>query len=1509
MAQLQSTSISGTLSATGAVTLSNYGAGFVRLNSSGAIVMDTNTYVTGGPYLPTAGGTLTGDLRFSQGAGFGRIAFTDNYHGMILRGFPSDAAGNVTVTDVTSLIQHSGDFRFYRTNGSINELYFQVNATAPYWRGNVMLHAGNYGSYALASDTDSEQQVGLRYLNWNDGVRRMNTDPRWNESGYDADLGCLHIWAWTAGGVAYGRAGIALYNGSAYQYLTTKSGQTNIYVNNNAIWHAGNLTNLNQLTNGPGYVTGGPYLPLSGGTMSGNVQFNSNLLQFNNSGVRSWNIGISGGNLNIYSGDGSGSLHYNGRPIRDSYYRTFSGFSDYYSGGTGGWYRVAEITLTSNCSGAVIYGTVYDNRYDGADTYQVAVVARADCGFSSDNEAHYINVGCTILGSTNFANYRDKIRVVLSASSSGSRTYELQFYETPWNHDTWQIESNGWTVYASPQAPRTAVGTPRVNYISKQNADNYFANTAVYSPIFYDSANSSYYLDLNSTTSIRTVGSWRSDSGAWDGEFSGKIQYHSNHWYFQAADLWIFRNAGGGNVFTVNQSGNGTFSGTISASNISSGVNASHIVQRDANGYIYANHVNFNTTESENPTISSFITSNGDGWSRKSSLQHVRNQLGNYGGWITGYTETDTLATVTGRGATTGTAIVMSGGSGTTPTLSLDRNIASPSNYYNGLQLEVKATSGTAGIGLHRSGYSHVGIYHDTTNVLSFNMNSGTVTLNHNTGTIWGTGNLTNLNQLSNGPGYITASYGGFATRQDGTRYSTNFNSILSSGFFNAEAQPANAPNSYGQLIVAKGADTGLQIAGGYSSQQLWFRGWGYGPEADGFWPWRRLLNNGADPYAADMNQYVKTTSSPTFSSNLYISADGSSGYVASRIWLYSHNNYRGAGIYLSGTGSTWFAGTGYTDFDGTYIISRRSVAGDDSTAWNSYRLWQVNSGGATYQTGALTAEGSITTNGYLYTNYSTRIGEIWGYGGVYRSSGEMMFGTEGSGWRFHSANSQKAIIGTDGNIWMAWANDWISNLLAAKQNASTAITTSNIGSQSVSYASSAGNATNAVYLGTHDLRSIAPNSHDAYKLRFGFTSWANNNTAPWADYLHLRSYSDSSGGSDNLVMFLKSGIGMRIWQQSFGSGSTYSSYVDVLHSSNYNSYSPTLTGGGASGTWGISITGNAASASSVAWGNVSSKPASWLNNTNLIEDRAPSETAFPSGFYQNSGGGAGNPVGTWFNFINVRHSNPGNGHGYQIGMSYYDNNLWFRSYQGGTSPSFASWSRALGTNTDPYPSNMNQYVRTTDAVTFGGATINYSGSNVTAIGVTHTGSISSGQIAHGLALGWTGYGASFAIVYKQGELSPSDMCHIYNVGGFYMKIFNGSGNNFHRFDDNGSVSINSSSQGSYTFNVTGDIYATADVIAFSDARVKEDVRTVENALDKVTKLRGVTYIKKDEENKKRKMGVIAQEVLEVLPEVVHEDNDGYYGVSYGNIVGVLIEAIKEQQKQIDELKQELKNK
>lgn len=86
-------------------------------------------------------------------------------------------------------------------------------------------------------------------------------------------------------------------------------------------------------------------------------------------------------------------------------------------------------------------------------------------------------------------------------------------------------------------------------------------------------------------------------------------------------------------------------------------------------------------------------------------------------------------------------------------------------------------------------------------------------------------------------------------------------------------------------------------------------------------------------------------------------------------------------------------------------------------------------------------------------------------------------------------------------------------------------------------------------YSGTlisEDNRIISPSELAANRLKFGFTSWDNNNNSPYADFIHLRSYQDSSGGSDNLVMFKKSGIGMRIWQQTYGTTTAYSTFKDV---------------------------------------------------------------------------------------------------------------------------------------------------------------------------------------------------------------------------------------------------------------------------------------------------------------------------------------------------------------------------
>ena len=102
-----------------------------------------------------------------------------------------------------------------------------------------------------------------------------------------------------------------------------------------------------------------------------------------------------------------------------------------------------------------------------------------------------------------------------------------------------------------------------------------------------------------------------------------------------------------------------------------------------------------------------------------------------------------------------------------------------------------------------------------------------------------------------------------------------------------------------------------------------------------------------------------------------------------------------------------------------------------------------------------------------------------------------------------------------------------------------------------------------------------------------------------------------------------------------------------------------------------------------------------------------------------------------------------------------------------------------------------------------------------------------------------------------------------------------------------------------------GGIVMGTDVIASSDKRLKDNIITIDSAIEKVSKLRGVYFERKNEIGIRR-IGLIAQEVEEVLPEVVYTDKDGMKSVSYGSIIGLLIEAIKEQHEIITQLKQVL---
>jgi hypothetical protein len=116
----------------------------------------------------------------------------------------------------------------------------------------------------------------------------------------------------------------------------------------------------------------------------------------------------------------------------------------------------------------------------------------------------------------------------------------------------------------------------------------------------------------------------------------------------------------------------------------------------------------------------------------------------------------------------------------------------------------------------------------------------------------------------------------------------------------------------------------------------------------------------------------------------------------------------------------------------------------------------------------------------------------------------------------------------------------------------------------------------------------------------------------------------------------------------------------------------------------------------------------------------------------------------------------------------------------------------------------------------------------------------------------------------------------------------------------NGNVGIGTTSP-SYELHVEGKVFATSSITAYSDARVKTNVLTIENALDIVQKMRGVQYDRLDTGD--HEIGVIAQEVEQVLPEVVLTGSNGK-SVAYGNIVSVLIEAIKDLSSRVATLEQ-----
>ena len=136
------------------------------------------------------------------------------------------------------------------------------------------------------------------------------------------------------------------------------------------------------------------------------------------------------------------------------------------------------------------------------------------------------------------------------------------------------------------------------------------------------------------------------------------------------------------------------------------------------------------------------------------------------------------------------------------------------------------------------------------------------------------------------------------------------------------------------------------------------------------------------------------------------------------------------------------------------------------------------------------------------------------------------------------------------------------------------------------------------------------------------------------------------------------------------------------------------------------------------------------------------------------------------------------------------------------------------------------------------------------------------------------------------------DDCEMFCNGSHMYMDLNGGIGNFY---------IRDGSTIRYTFDDNGTFTATGDVTAYSDINLKENIEVIPDAVKKVMEIRGVTYNRKDM-NGIRQAGVIAQEVEAVLPEVVSTSGEGIKSVAYGNLVGLLIEAVKELTARVEEL-------
>jgi hypothetical protein len=1362
-------------------------------------------------YLPLSGGTMSGTLRFNQGAGFGRVSYVDNYHGLILRGHPNNAAADVTTTDVTSLVEYGGDFRFYKTNGTVNELLFQVNPTAPYYKGNTIWHSGNDGS---GSGLDADTVDGYHY---NELMHATSTK----------------VWS-----------GIAASGAQAKRFHIMRLYGTPAH------W-AGDWQNIRIKIVEESFESSYAEYHLWGDYIGGGDPNGAVNLQLKD---------IGGNDHNRYKAVVTGATatgwNYSGQPTY--YYDVYIDVA---------YYKSLRVY-------AIMSGHSYTTATPASGTGHATLVYTSP---SSSDISDFTDTKTTPY----FGNYK-----IWNEANDGSGS----------GLDADTVDGIDSSQFLRSDAGDTATGSITFNgatqYFRKSQTAGDYTTAALFTES-YDSTSTGIafhisgivgkYLEMNTSGTLlwNTSPIWHSAN---DGSGSGLDADTVDG--IQSANIIYGSNPSGTNQYTFTNwnsiDKSGFYSDDAASNRWASAANWSSLIHlklySDNNNY--ASQLGFNTYDNRMYAR----TNNGGTWTGWDEIWHSGSDGSGSGldaDLLDGYQHTSFwkdgedrrigVLRFSGEGGNSGNGVVsyglyQEGGAWSNPfpdlVIGFHTGIKIGGYYgYNGTRFynDAPGRAGAAQVMSIADGDSNVRIAN---------------TLYIGSGTAWHSAN-------------------------DG-----------SGSGLDADTLDGLQPS---QLTVnrASGLSDGGDIGSHPGSHQLLYTG--------------QISSSVAGLFAAsdNSNSIITVNRHPgNYNSQLGFSSNG-------RIYYRKFSNttdYTTRGWDTVWTSSTDGSGSG---LDADTLDGNQSSFFADKTNQQTFNAPLNINGGAAQGTNDGTLYVTATNNndwGLIVNKYNSsayeygidlRVGSSATYGFRLLGNGGEKFRINGTGQAFYQGSSYWHAL-NDGS-----GSGLDADLLDGKDH-------TKFGATLATYGTTAG--------ASGRIRCTAPfNTNSAHMFQVTVSVYSSYTVHtyvvggymyPTTNQWHSPTCVYSGTGTPDIVVgrdangrayiSIANGsyTGVRVHNMTLGYqtslSDTYDPWTITIDGATENSVPVSLyktwnsgNDGSGSGLDADLLDGQQPSALSVNYANTAgSAPANGgtataLNGSNFITRSGSSgnyNTDFnntPAGGVRHQGDDANitnSPGGTWWFTDNYRHSNSTNYWGTQIAWGWEDNanKLAQRNVTGGN---WSSWVYYWNTGNDGSGSGLDadtcdgQHLGTTSNPTFN--TVRTPGANA--------------EVKFSVWSGTTyGIGMQSGVTY--GGLNDYAMTFCMNNDsdrGFWWG-YSGQAKSA------GAMSLTTGG----ILTVASSITAGGNITAYSDRRLKEDLRPITDALSKVQKLSGNTYTRNDQKDTEtRYAGLIAQECAAVLPESVKEADGGVLALDYNAITALLLESIRELKAEVDDLKAQLKEK